>query len=1036
MKRLLLLALFAATAASAKAPAERWLDPECFEVGRAPMRTSFIAFPTAAEAIPENDYTRSPFYRTLNGEWSFLRVDRPGAEPEGFFRSGHDDSSWGTMPVPGIWELNGCGDPVYTNKPYPWHKFFEVKPPLIPHEQNYTGLYRRTVTVPADWKGRDIFIHIGSATSNVTLWVNGREAGYSEDSKLEAEFDITRYLTPGSDNLIVMRVNRWCDGSFLEDQDFWRLSGIGRDCYLYARDKRRLADVRLTPDLVDDYRNGTLRAEIATTPGIGSVRLTLRDAAGRTLDARTLRPRRNAAETTFEVAAPKQWSAEAPNLYTLTAEALAADGSVTEAAAFRVGFRKVEIRGGQLLVNGKPILIKGVNRHEMEPNTGYYVTREEMVRDIREMKRLNMNAVRTCHYPDTPLWYDLCDEYGLYVVDEANVESHGYHYRDKSKNLAGNPAFAAAHLDRNRRMVLRDYNHPSIIVWSTGNEAGNGPNFERCYDWIKAFDPSRPVQYEQASYHGDYNTDIVCPMYWSYGQCEKYLAENPQKPLIQCEYAHAMGNSMGGFREYWELIRREPKYQGGFIWDFVDQSLHKKGRNGVTVYGYGGDWNPYDPSDQNFCDNGLIGPDRIPNPHMEEVRYYYQSVWTSWAGDAGNTVEVLNENFFRGLENYDLHWEVLCDGTPLRRGVVDGLKAAPQQRVRIALPYNPATLPAAGELLLDVAYKLKTAEGILPAGHTAARAQLPIREYVFTAPAAKSAAEGESLFVADNHKDFLIVAGNGLRLDFSRKTGFITRYEVRGLDFLADGSTLRPNFWRAPTDNDFGAGLQHKMAVWKQPEMKLKTLTHAEADGIVTVKASYEMPGVQATLEIEYAVDNTGAVTIAQSLHATPGAEVPDMFRFGMRFEMPEAFDRLQYYGRGPGENYADRKSSAFVGLYRQSVDEQFHPYIRPQETGTKSDLRWWHLADIGGRGLTVTSDAPFSASALHYPQESLDEGPAKRQGHSPEVEKQKNVSVCLDKVQYGLACVNSWGALPLPEYRIPYADYTFRLKIAPATRL
>ena len=421
---------------------------------------------------------------------------------------------------------------------------------------------------------------------------------------------------------------------------------------------------------------------------------------------------------------------------------------------------------------------------------------------------------------------------------------------------------------------------------------------------------------------------------------------------------------------------------------------------------------------------------------MEEVRYYYQSLWTSWAGDAGNTVEVLNENFFRGLENYDLHWEVLCDGTPLRRGVVDGLKAAPQQRVRIALPYDPATLPAAGELLLDVAYKLKTAEGILPAGHTAARAQLPIREYVFTAPAAKSAAEGESLFVADNHKDFLIVAGNGLRLDFSRRTGFITRYEVRGLDFLADGSTLRPNFWRAPTDNDFGAGLQHKMAVWKQPEMKLKTLTHAEADGIVTVKAGYEMPGVQATLEIEYAVDNTGAVTIAQSLHATPGAEVPDMFRFGMRFEMPEAFDRLQYYGRGPGENYADRKSSAFVGLYRQSVDEQFHPYIRPQETGTKSDLRWWHLADIGGRGLTVTSDAPFSASALHYPQESLDEGPAKRQGHSPEVEKQKNVSVCLDKVQYGLACVNSWGALPLPEYRIPYADYTFRLKIAPATRL
>ena len=384
MKKLLLLfALFAVALSATASPTERWLDPECFAENRAPMHTSFIVFPTASEAVPENDYTRSPFYRTLNGEWAFLRAERPGAEPEGFFRTGYDDSSWGVMPVPGIWELNGYGDPVYTNKPYPWYKFFEVKPPLVPHEQNYTGLYRRTVHIPADWKGRDAFIHIGSATSNVTLWVNGREVGYSEDSKLEAEFDVTRYITPGRDNLIVLRVNRWCDGSYLEDQDFWRLSGIGRDCYLYTRDKRRLADVRLTPDLVNDYRDGTLRAEVTATPGVGSVRLTLRDDEGRTLDTRTLRPRRNSAETLFEVAAPKQWSAEAPNLYTLTAEALAADGSVTEAAAFRVGFRKVEIRGGQLLVNGKPILIKGVNRHEMEPNTGYYVTRGEMVRDIR-----------------------------------------------------------------------------------------------------------------------------------------------------------------------------------------------------------------------------------------------------------------------------------------------------------------------------------------------------------------------------------------------------------------------------------------------------------------------------------------------------------------------------------------------------------------------------------------------------------------------------------------------------------------------------
>ncbi|MEI3584669.1 MAG: glycoside hydrolase family 2 TIM barrel-domain containing protein [Alistipes shahii] len=1032
MKKILLCWLAAATALTAGAQSNEWQDAGVNAVNRMPMHGSWFAY-ESPEAAQTGDKTLSERFVTLNGNWKFNWVRDADQRPTDFFRVGYNDKGWNDMPVPGLWELNGYGDPVYLNVGYAWRGWFKNDPPHVPIEQNHVGSYRRTVDIPAAWAGRQIVAHFGSVTSNIYLWVNGRYVGYSEDSKLEAEFDLTPYVKPGR-NLIAFQVFRWCDGTYLEDQDFFRLSGVGRDCYLYARDRRQITDIQVDAAPSADYTAGTVavKAFFPRQARGCSVELALTDAQGRSVASQQLRVTKDEERCTLNAGKVALWSAETPVLYGLTATLRAPAGEVIEVIPLRIGFRDVKIEGGQLLVNGRPVLIKGANRHEMDPDYGYYVSEGRMLEDIRIMKENNINAVRTCHYPDDARWYSLCDQYGLYVVAEANIESHGMGYGEKT--LAKNPLYAKAHLERNERNVQRSINHPSVIIWSLGNEAATG-NFDACYDWIKVYDPSRPIHHERAVYSpGSRNADI-CPMYWGYERCEKYLAENPAKPPIQCEYAHAMGNSMGGFREYWELIRREPKYQGGFIWDFVDQSLHKKGRNGVTVYGYGGDWNPYDPSDQNFCDNGLIRPDRIPNPHMEEVRYYYQSVWTSWAGDAGNTVEVLNENFFRGLENYDLHWEVLCDGTPLRRGVVDGLKAAPQQRVRIALPYNPATLPAAGELLLDVAYKLKTAEGILPAGHTT-RAQLPIREYVFTAPAAKSAAEGESLFVADNHKDFLIVAGNGLRLDFSRKTGFITRYEVRGLDFLADGSTLRPNFWRAPTDNDFGAGLQHKMAVWKQPEMKLKTLTHAEADGIVTVKASYEMPGVQATLEIEYAVDNTGAVTIAQSLHATPGAD-PDMFRFGMRFEMPEAFDRLQYYGRGPrASTVADRKSSAFVGLYRQSVDEQFHPYIRPQETGTKSDLRWWHLADIGGRGLTVTSDAPFSASALHYPQESLDEGPAKRQGHSPEVEKQKNVSVCLDKVQYGLACVNSWGALPLPEYRIPYADYTFRLKIAPATRL
>ena len=1035
MKKILLCWLAAATALTAGAQSNEWQDAGVNAVNRMPMHGSWFAY-ESPEAAQAGDKTLSERFVTLNGNWKFNWVCDADQRPTDFFRVGFNDEGWGDMPVPGLWELNGYGDPVYLNVGYAWRGWFKNDPPHVPIEQNHVGSYRRTVDIPAAWAGRQIVAHFGSVTSNIYLWVNGRYVGYSEDSKLEAEFDLTPYVKPGR-NLIAFQVFRWCDGTYLEDQDFFRLSGVGRDCYLYARDKRQITDIQVDAAPSANYTAGTVavKAFFPRQARGCSVELALTDAQGRSVASQQLRVTKDEERCTLDAGKVALWSAETPVLYGLTATLRAPAGEVIEVIPLRIGFRDVKIEGGQLLVNGRPVLIKGANRHEMDPDYGYYVSEGRMLEDIRIMKENNINAVRTCHYPDDARWYSLCDQYGLYVVAEANIESHGMGYGEKT--LAKNPLYAKAHLERNERNVQRSINHPSVIIWSLGNEAGDGPNFDACYDWIKAYDPSRPIHHERAVYSpGSRNTDIICPMYWGYERCEKYLAENPAKPLIQCEYAHAMGNSMGGFREYWELIRREPGYQGGFIWDFVDQSLRKKGRGGVTVYGYGGDWNPYDPSDQNFCDNGLIGPDRIPNPHMEEVRYYYQSVWTTWAGDAKNTVEVLNENFFRGLENYDLHWEVLCDGTPLRRGVVDGLKAAPQQRVRIALPYDPATLPAAGELLLDVAYKLKTAEGILPAGHTAARAQLPIREYAFAAPAAKSAAEGERLAVADNHADYLIVAGNGVRLDFSRKTGFITRYEARGLDLLADGSTLRPNFWRAPTDNDFGAGLQHKMAVWKQPEMKLKALTHAEADGIVTVKAGYEMPGVQAALEIEYAVDNTGAVTIAQSLHATPGAEVPDMFRFGMRFEMPEAFDRLQYYGRGPGENYADRKSSAFVGLYRQSVDEQFYPYIRPQETGTKSDLRWWHLADIGGRGLTVTSDAPFSASALHYSQESLDEGPAKRQGHSPEVEKQKCVSVCLDKVQYGLACVNSWGALPLPEYRIPYADYTFRLKIAPATRL
>ena len=703
MKKILLCWLAAATALTAGAQSNEWQDAGVNAVNRMPMHGSWFAY-ESPEAAQTGDKTLSERFVTLNGNWKFNWVRDADQRPTDFFRVGYNDKGWNDMPVPGLWELNGYGDPVYLNVGYAWRGWFKNDPPHVPVEQNHVGSYRRTVDIPAAWAGRQIVAHFGSVTSNIYLWVNGRYVGYSEDSKLEAEFDLTPYVKPGR-NLIAFQVFRWCDGTYLEDQDFFRLSGVGRDCYLYARDKRQITDIQVDAAPSADYTAGTVavKAFFPRQARGCSVELALTDAQGRSVASQQLRVTKDEERCTLDAGKVALWSAETPVLYGLTATLRAPAGEVIEVIPLRIGFRDVKIEGGQLLVNGRPVLIKGANRHEMDPDYGYYVSEGRMLEDIRIMKENNINAVRTCHYPDDARWYSLCDQYGLYVVAEANIESHGMGYGEKT--LAKNPLYAKAHLERNERNVQRSINHPSVIIWSLGNEAGDGPNFDACYDWIKAYDPSRPIHHERAVYSpGSRNTDIICPMYWDYERCEKYLAENPAKPLIQCEYAHAMGNSLGGFREYWELIRREPKYQGGFIWDFVDQSLHKKGRNGVTVYGYGGDWNPYDPSDQNFCDNGLIGPDRIPNPHMEEVRYYYQSVWTSWAGDAGNTVEVLNENFFRGLENYDLHWEVLCDGTPLRRGVVDGLKAAPQQRVRITLPYDPATLPAAGELLLDVAY--------------------------------------------------------------------------------------------------------------------------------------------------------------------------------------------------------------------------------------------------------------------------------------------------------------------------------------------
>ena len=939
---------------------------------------------------------------------------------------GYNDSAWDELKVPAVWELNGYGDPIYVNVGYPWKNQFRTDPPKIPVANNHVGSYRKEIVIPAEWKNKQIFVHFGSVTSNIYLWVNGKYVGYSEDSKLEAEFDLSGYLKPGK-NLIAFQVFRWCDGSYLEDQDFFRFSGVGRDCYLYARNKTCIQDIRVTPDLDQQYTNGSLDIALQVK-GRGTVELELSDAKGNVV-ANTRLNGSGSLSTVMEVKNPLKWSAEMPTLYCLTAT-LKNGNDILEVIPVKVGFRKVEIKDAQLLVNGQPVLIKGANRHEMDPDYGYVVSRERMLQDIRIMKQFNINAVRTCHYPDDNLWYELCDEYGLYVVAEANVEAHGMLYTNNQ--LSKHASFAKAHLERNQRNVQRSYNHPSVIIWSLGNETGPGPNFEACYRWIKAEDATRPVQYEQAGH--DYYTDIFCPMYLWYSACEDYAKSNATKPLIQCEYAHAMGNSMGGFKEYWDLIRKYPKFQGGFIWDFVDQSVRWKNKDGIEIYAYGGDFNKYDGSDNNFCDNGLISPDRVPNPHMYEVGYYYQNIWTTPADLKNGEVNVYNENFFRDLSAYYLDWQLLANGKVIRTGRVEDLNVAPQQTAKVKL--NIGKTCECKEWLLNVTYRLKNREGLLPAGYAVAKDQLVLNPYKAPAMDLKNVEVVNIPTVApqiqENDWRYLIINGDNFRLEFNKHTGYLNRYNVAGTELMNEDAELAPNFWRAPTDNDFGAGLQQKFAAWKNPGLKLTSFKWETVDNQTVVRAEYEMKNVSAKLDLTYVINNKGAVKVTQKMTADPQAKVSHMFRFGMQMQMPKTFETVEYYGRGPVENYSDRNHCTDLGLYRQSVDEQFYSYIRPQETGTKTDIRWWKQLNDAGRGLQIVADAPFSASALHYTIESLDDGWEKAQNHSPEVKEANLTNLCIDKAQMGLGCVNSWGAWPLPQYQLPYGDYEFTFILTP----
>ena len=1018
------LAMGLAAMAAEKPTFNEWHDLQANEVNRLPQHAHFFAYSSEAHALsgkPQEQHS----YLSLNGNWRFAwTADADDASvPQDFYKRGFDDSGWATMHVPGNWEINGYGDPEYVNIGFAWRGHFKNNPPQVPISDNHTGYYRRSITLPASWRGKRVIAHFGSVTSCVYVWVNGRFAGYSEDSKVAAEFDITRLLRKGH-NEIALKVYRWCDGSYCEDQDFWRLSGIGRDCYLYATDrKHHFDDVRIGTTLSDNYSTGVLTIS-PKAEGMKQITYKLLDAEGITVSEGT--------DTLITVPQVKAWSAERPYLYTLLICGRWKKGQAV--VPLKVGFRSSEIKNGQLLVNGKPILIKGVNRHEMDPDGGYVVSPERMLQDIKLMKQFNVNAVRTCHYPDDPLWYDLCDQYGIYMVAEANQESHGFGY--EATSLAKTPQVATQIMQRNQHNVAENYNHPAIIIWSLGNETVDGPNFTAAYNWIRTQDQQRPIQFERAE-NGP-NTDIFCPMYMTQRDCEAYARSNPAKPLIQCEYAHAMGNSGGGFREYWDLVRRYPKFQGGFIWDFVDQGLHGTDSLGRKIYTYGGDYNDYDPSDKNFNCNGLVSPDRVPNPHMWETGYYYQNIWTTPLNLRRGLISVRNENFFTTLSNVELQWSLLHDGEQVQQGTIGTLNVGPQDSATVQLPID-GKLMAGGEWLLNVAYRLKQAQPLLPAGSVIAHQQLaingPSAPIALQNALAAKGSKGDYTIDSDSTTATLSIKGRNWQVGFDEKTGFVNSWQASGNDIIAQGGSLQPQFWRAVTDNDMGSGINHRYNVWRNPELVLQSMLCSYTPaGQVRVIANYDLPGPKCDLTLTYELGKDGAMVVTQNL-SPRDSTTQGMLRFGLVMQLPAQWSQSTFYGRGPVESYCDRKLSQPLGIYTQSTDEQYYPYIRPQESGNHCDVRWWQQLQPGtNRRLLIQAAAPFEAKAQRYTVADLDDGEAKEQRHSQQVPQSPFVNLYIDLKQAGVGGIDSWSwnAEALPPYRVPCQPMTLQVLLLP----
>lgn len=1023
----LCLALLSMSSGALAQSESRWQNVNINQQNREPRRANFFAFENLEKA-QSFDKKKSANYLSMEGMWKFNFVKDHNKRPANFFALKYDDSQWKDFPVPGLFELNGYGDATYKNIGYAWATQFDPNPPYISELNNYTGSYRRTFELPKDWKGKDVYFHVGSATSNLTLWVNGKYVGYSEDSKVAAEFNISKYLKPGK-NLIAMQVMRWCDGSYFEDQDFWRLTGIAREVYLYARPKLHAADIRLNAALENNYQDGVLNYKVSLKGGKTDVAITLCDKDGKQIAQAT------GAQGVIKVPKVNAWTAETPYLYKAYITLKNKQGA-TEVIPQKVGFRNVEIKNAQLLVNGQPVLVKGADRHEMDPDGGYVVSLERMIQDIKIMKQLNINAVRTSHYPCDPRWYDLCDEYGIYITAEANLESHGMGYEEKS--LAKFPEYIVPHIERNEGNVKPLINHPSVIVWSLGNECGYGVNFEKAYDWVKACDKTRPAQYERGGY--DSKTDIYCPMYIGYEESESYCKSNGTKPYIQCEYAHAMGNSEGGFKEYWDLIRKYPKYQGGYIWDFVDQGLRDKSPvTGKEIFTYGGDYGRYPGSDYNFNCNGIIAPNRRLNPHAYEIQYVLQNVWIKDFDAENGSFNVYNENFFKNIDDLNLTATLFANGVKLTTIAIPDTKGiAPQatklvksEALKSAIEKAEAE-HATEEITINFAFASDGSQPLVDKGQVMARQQIVLNGYEFDKVDAP-ANTGSKIEVEETNS-YVKVSAERMSVTIGKKTGMIDYLDVDGEPMLKFRESMTPEFWRAPTDNDYGASLQKKMRVWKNPQMNLKSFDKSESKDSVVLTANFEMPEVKAELMLRYRINAAGEVTVTEKMTTDKEAKVADLFRYGMQLQMPASFSKLEYYGRGPEENYIDRHSSSFIGKYEANVKDEYYPYVRPQESGNHTDIRYFSIFNpTTGKGITFEGYAPMECSAIPYLVEDLDAGIEKEHAwgqHSGDLVEKGLVQLHIQQRQFGLGCIDSWGSSPMEKYRMHYQDRCFSFVI------